>query len=145
MNEPEIKSYVVFVERPPKKDGKQFYTVMEISYTDTDKDVELLIASHVNEKRLNPMPPGLISYMIVTVDTAQKAANQARVEGLVYLSVDEIRRIKAEKANAEKFGQSRQNEPFKTNDGFGKPPWDENHDPWDILFGKQGNPFSGPN
>jgi len=138
MTDPEMKSYVVFVERPPKADGKQIYTVMEIEYTETEADVELLIANHVNEKRINPLPPGLINFMILAADTAQNAANQARDEELVYLSVDDMKRIKADEANAEKFGTRRQADPVDAQGDF-----DDARAAVDKAFAGMDNAFEG--
>jgi hypothetical protein len=101
-----MKSYVVFIDRPPKADGKQSYSAMEIDHTQTIEDVERLIAAHVNEKRLNPLPAGLIPFAIYSTNTPQEAANAARDDGLVYLSIDEMKRLKADQVNAQKFGSA---------------------------------------
>lgn len=145
MNEPEMKSYVVFVERPPKADRKQIYTAMEIDHTQTDAEVELLIAKHVNEKRVNPLPAGLINFMICAADTAQEAANQARGEGLVYLSADEMKRKKADEANAEKFGRSYKADPLEVSKAKVDEAFAEADRAFDDLFGKFRDPFGKEN
>ena len=146
-----MKSYVVFVERPPKADGKQLYMAMEIGYKQTNEEVELLIANHVNEKRITSLQPGLINFRIVTADTAQNAANQARDKGLVYLSVDDMKRIKADEANAEKFGTRRQADPIGAQGDFDKAraavdkAFAEIDNAFKGIFGKYRDPFGDSN
>lgn len=99
-----MKSFAVFVEKPPKNGENTRYCAMEVDYTETDEDVEKRIAAYINENRINPLPAGLTNYAIYTADTAQEAANQARDDGLCFKSKDEMLRIKADAANAAKFG-----------------------------------------
>ncbi len=81
---------------------------MEISFADTDADVERKITDHINEKRIKPIPAGITAYMIISAETAQEAANTAKKHGLQYKSPEEIMREKAAAENAEKFGTQKQ-------------------------------------
>ena len=103
-----IPSYAVFVEKPPKSGENIRYTVMEISFADTDADIERKIAGHINEKRIKPITAGVTAYMIVTAETAQEAANSAKKQGLQYQSPEDMMRKKAAAENAEKFGTKNQ-------------------------------------
>jgi hypothetical protein len=94
-------NFAVFVDLP----GGMF-RVMEITYAETEDDIELRIAAFVSEKRTHPVPAGGINYVCVIAETPQLAANVARDKGLCYKSVDEMRQEKLKKLNAHRSGFS---------------------------------------
>ncbi|MFA7276434.1 MAG: hypothetical protein WC043_06505 [Pseudobdellovibrionaceae bacterium] len=123
---PEQKSFAVFVMRAPKAGKNTVYTVLEIDYTQTAQDIQLAIATYINENddsRIQPIMPGLTNYMEVAADTAQDAANQARDAGLVFKSANDMKLVRADEANTAKFGRAARPDPFADMDadpfGFG--------------------------